>query len=176
MSSENILAERLVFFLVHPLTREKPVEFNKQLLRSQRVLISLPGVLDASARKSVAEAFADLFPEKKITLIEETSGNDAGSSSILPVVIRREERTFRQLWKSPAVGRIKDEGTDVFIDLYSDFSLLGIYICRLLHPAVRITFPKPFSRRYYNLEYCSKQKDDMEKKIRNLINFLSGVH
>lgn len=167
---------------VNPFLREKPIEFHEQLNNASKILIILPDADLVSANSKSVSQFLQLFSKHAVTLLLPGISSDIPEHGSLELLldhpVKLSEISKPTLWRvmrSNVIKELKSVSFDALIDLDPAFRIFNIYCCRLLHPSVRITFAKPMSKRFYNLEFEGVQENDYGEKVEKLSDFISHL-
>lgn len=177
MTLQETIFQGLIRFFLHPFSRNRPIDFKTHLKRTNRILISCPtGKKYVSCSKAIAD-ITSLFPkEGLVVLYSDQKGIKTRPSPNNTInSLNISEKNPWNIIRSPALKQLAQNRFDVLLDMNPEFSLLNIYLCRLLRPPVRICFPKPYSEHYYNLQYNGKPNTPYPQKLEGLFQFLKSL-
>jgi hypothetical protein len=177
MTLQETVFQGLIRFFFHPFPRNRSIDFKTQLKKTNRVLISCPpGKEHVSFSKAITD-IVSLFPKEGLVVLtpdrEGIKTHPSPNNAIHSMYIS--EKNPWNIIRSPALKQLAQHRFDVLLDMDPEFSLLNIYLCRLLRPPVRICFPKPYSEHYYNLQYNGKPNTPYPQKIEGLFQFLQSL-
>ena len=169
---ENIVMVIIRFF-VHPFPDNKPVDFKTYIRSVKHILIICPyGEKEKSFGVSI-DQFVNLFPNTKHTIIyPEKFYSDTIKN--INVATSSPVHTKYSPWKlfNSAIKSLTLADIDLLLDLDPHFSLLSIYLCRLIQPEVRICLSKKESQHFYNLQFKGKGYSPYPEKRFNLFQLL----
>lgn len=177
MTLQETIFQGPIRFFMHPFSRNRPIDFKTHLKKTNRVLISCPpGKEHVSCSKAIAH-ITSLFPGEGLVVLypdhEEIKTHPSPNNAIHFMNIS--EKYLWNIIRSRALKQLAQHRFDVLLDMDPEFSLLNIYLCRLLRPPVRICFPKPYSEHYYNLQYNGKPNTPYPQKLEGLFQFLQSL-
>jgi hypothetical protein len=184
MTLRNSIAEKRVRFFINPFHAPDPVDFKKTLKKSSRILIVLPALENHRILPKTLKSLEGAFPSSRFTWIHpgRSIGGYPGASSGVekqglnhPVLyLHLKKQTVGQLKKSQVLSGLGREPFDAMLDMDPDFSLVGIYLAKLRRFPLSIGFVKPFSSRYYNIEYKAAPEATYDEKLAGLFRFIKS--
>ena len=170
MTLQKTIVPALIKIFVHPVFRNRPVDFKTHLKTANKILI-----VCSTGEKTISQIprFIDLFPCKKaVVLHHDPSISDTNKYSIISFDTSKQKSL--NLIESKLLKELAHYNFDVFLDLDSEFNLFTLYLCRFLNSRVRIGFSKLHTNWSYNLEYRTKRDLPYEKKLEGLFQFLQS--
>ena len=189
MKLRDIVEQGIIRFFVYPFHRNEPVDFKTCLKKATHVLISCPAGKGAPSYSTTIKKLTKLFSKKKLILlypdVEKYSPekfkiqhvlkypvcfNDTSSPAIFFPDISKQN--LWNLLRSNSMKQFKKQRFDVLLDLDPKFSLINIYLCRLLHPSIRVSFSKPYSKYFYNIQYNGNPDTQYPDRLQGLYRFL----
>ena len=182
MTLQEIISRGLMRFFVPPISRNQTVDFKTHLKEAARVLISCPDGKEIFCCSATVAKFANLFPREGLIIlcpnVEKYSIEKYKLQQLLNSPIHFPDVTKHSLWsifKSRTLKQLEQNHFDLLLDLNPHFSLLNLYLCRLLRPPLRIGFAKPHSKRLYNLQYNGKPGTSYGNKLEGLLRLLQSL-
>lgn len=182
MRLQEVIARGMIGLFVRPMAGDAPVNFKAGLKKARRVLISCPPGEEIFSNSKVVTDLTSLFPKEGLVVIqpghEAYSLENYGIQCLLnhPVAfVGVPKQSDWRLFRSRTLRRLSEHRFDVLVDLDPDFSLLNAFLCRLLHPPIRMSFSKNFSRRFYNLEYTGKPGAPYTERLDGFFRFLRSL-
>ena len=182
MTLQETIGLRLIKLFVHPIPRDDPVDFKTRLKQATRVLISCPTGKEISCHSTIVAKFASLFPREGLVVLcpgsEKYSPEKYRIERLLSYPITFPDIPKHSLWnlvRCKSLKQLNQHRFDALLDLDPDFSLLNVYLCRLLHSPVRIGFTKPHSNRLYNIQYNGKPGVPYAKRLEGLLQLLQSL-
>ena len=169
MTLQKTILPVLIRFFVHPVFRNRPLDFKTSLKKANKILICSPG----GKAYSCIPKFIELFPKKETIILHQ--GSSTSNTDKYPVIFF--DPTKQKFWdiiEPKLLKQLTRHNFDVFLDLDPEFNLFTLYLCRFLNPPVRIGFSKLHTNWSYNLEYCTKKDIPYENKIEGLLRFLES--
>ena len=192
MTLRNSIAEKRVRFFINPFHSPDPVDFKKTLKKSSRILIVMPADANHRIAPRVLKHLEAAFPSSRFTWIHPgaSPGMNPGRGSGMnpdasagpekqdldhPVLyLHLKRKTLGQLKKSQVLSGLGRENFDALLDLDPEFSLAGIYLAKLRRFPISIGFEKPYSGRYYNIQYNGSPEATYEEKLSGLFRFIKS--
>ncbi len=179
MTKLDTIEQTLIRFFIHPLIKDETVNFKAHLKDAKQVLLLGFSGKTFKAHRSIIKAFTLLFPKASRTILisdddeRSTKGKKVKKEQNVSIVTMELKRPH--LWylmRSELLKKMRDESYDVLLDLNPNFSSLGAYLCRTLHPPVRIGFMKPTGHRFYNVEYNGDPGGSFPDRLEGLFLFI----
>ncbi len=170
MTLQKTIVPALIKIFVHPVFRNRPVDFKTHLKKANKILIFCP-----TGEKTLYQIprFIDLFPRKRAVVLHQgPSISDTDKYSVISFDTSKQK--FWNLIESKLLKQLTRYNFDVFLDLDPEFNLFTLYLCRFLNSPVRIGFSKLHTNWSYNLEYCTKRDLLYEEKLEGLFQFLQS--
>lgn len=181
MTLREKIGKELVRVFVHPLHPSQPVDYKNSLKKAKRVLIALPTDMESIPKDTIAN-FIHLFPRKGLVILNPDHPTRRPEQAEIPPFLncpvlspKISRKNPLGLINSKSVKQLCTNSFDVFLDLDPDFSLLNVYLCRALLSPLRISFSKPYSHQFYNLEYKGKFAASYTKNLENLFQLLKSL-
>jgi hypothetical protein len=176
MTLRNSISEKHVRFFINPFHAPDPVDFKKTLKKSSRLLIVMPALENLKILPKTLKNLEAAFPSSRFTWIH--TGASAGPENqglSHPVLfLHLKKQTIGQLKKSQVLSGLDREPFDAMLDLDPEFSLVGIYLAKLRRFPLSIGFMKPFSGRYYNIQYNAAPEATYDEKLAGLFRFIKS--
>jgi hypothetical protein len=182
MTVQQTISERIIQYFVHPISKDHPIHFRDHLKKATRILIVCPSDGKITAHSKTISEIIRLFPQQDLVVL--VPGSDVNSAEMEKIQLlidhaiitsNLEKHSLWSLLTSKSLKQLNHHRFEVLLDLNPEFSLLNIYLCRLLHPPVRIAFSKPHSSRYYNVCYNGKPSTSYNKKFERFSAFLKSL-
>jgi hypothetical protein len=184
MTLRDSIAEKHVRFFINPFHTPDPVDFKKTLKKSSRLLIVMPALENHRILPKTLKNLDVAFPSSRFTWIHpgRSIGRYPGASAGVdkqglnhPVLfLHLKKQTVGQLKKSQVLSGLDREPFDALLDLDPEFSLVGIYLAKLRRFPLSIGFMKPFSSRYYNIQYKAVPEATYDEKLNGLFRFIKS--
>ena len=182
MALRETIEQGIIRFFFHPFSKDKPIDFKTSLKEASQILIACSPGPQMDEYNVIIDEFIQLFPDKNVTLLllhsKTKSTENSGRQKLLGNVIHVTDIQKMRLWhfrRSQSLKQLKGKRFEVLIDLDPEFNLLNIYLCRVVQPTIRIAFTKPYSDRFYNVQYNGKPDTPFDKNIEGLLNFLRSL-
>ncbi len=157
--------------------RKNRTDFVNQLKNANRILIACPlNSMDYSSEKAVLQ-IAQLFPSEG-TVILHPDPKQIVNKTLVPWTMEYSDNNSLHFWHlitSRTHQKIEKEPFDIFIDLNPKSHLYFYYLCCLLSPALRISFPKTCGSKFYNFIFRTDPEIPYSKKLSNLFRFLKSL-
>lgn len=176
MKIRDYIQQRLILMLVQPFAREKQIEYKSSLKNATRILILFPASQWSLLEKHLLSV-KSVFPEASITILH--TGADSLTlpkqprTTVENLILRK--HTYRAFSRSERLNQFIRKRFDIFVDLDPEYSLLGVYLCRLTRAPIRMGLCKPQSEKFYNLLYRGKTETGYNEKITGLMHFLKSL-
>jgi hypothetical protein len=160
------------------------VDFKKTLKKSSRLLIVMPALENHRILPKTVKTLDAAFPSSRFTWLH--PGRGIGTHPGAPagaekqglnhpvLFLHLKKQTIGQLKKSQVLSGLAREPFDALLDLDPEFSLVGIYLAKLRQFPLCIGFMKPFSSRYYNIQYKASPEATYDEKLLGLFRFIKS--
>ena len=182
MTRLDTIEQTLIRFFVHPLINDETINFTAHLKGAKKVLLLGLSGKTFKAHRSEIKAFTHLFPHASHTILisdddrRRTKGKkvrNEKNTSIVSIALKQPH--LWHLIRSESLKKLTDMPYDVLLDLNPNFCALGSYLCRTLHPPVRIGFMKPNGHRFYNVEYNGDPGALFVNRLEGLYRFIDSL-
>ena len=167
------LEETLIRTLLNPRQMHASRSFASAVAESKTVCVAPSPQQDLGLARQFISAFQSLYPGKRVVLLRKAPQTAATDESIQEVAIGPVDQRLWTLWRSPQIHTLGKMRIDLFIDLDPHFNPLYAFLCRRLNPPLRLTFAKPKSEDYYNLEYTGRPQAFYAERLEGLVHFLA---
>jgi hypothetical protein len=176
MGLVNGAREKWIRFFINPFQKREPLDFKKTLKKASRILILLPASDANRVTPRILSQAETAFPGSLITLVHPGSGGPSeGKTLSHPVLyLHMNNRGIRQLLRSQVLMSCARDPYDLLFDLDPDFNPVGYYLARLKPGMVSVGFVKPYSARYYRIQYNASKEANFEEKASCLFQFMKG--
>ena len=151
------------------------MNFTDALTRSRRALVILPEL--ALDGESVSTLFRFLLrkfaPEKMLVLVRNDQLFSMASAPPLKTLTYSDEDI--NPWFVPRkklLKKVEAHSYDVALDLNSNLSLPGAFLCKASNAPLRISFEKNSGDQFYNFQVKTKENSGTSRLYRNLFNCL----
>jgi len=164
--------EFFIRYFYHPFQLRKPVNFRDTIQNVQHILVYCP---EEAMIKSINQNLKKLFRNARIHYILpfEKSNNIHRITKAEHIHYLYKDSIYKSQ-RSEHYANLLRQPVDLFIDLDIEPNILNIFLCRLLQPAVCLSYHKPLSRHYYNFEYRSRSYSPAPERFQCLYTILSS--
>jgi hypothetical protein len=176
MTIRDTLSQEIIHLCINPFHPRNPIDFQNVINKAKNVLICCPATEGVPITSQKFNRFRDLFTRAKSTLICPGIGKEGLLEGLIDhtLFLDFSKPTLWNCFHSKTLKELSEKKWDVLFDLDARFSILSAYLCRKLHPRVCIGFQKPYSQRFFNLEYNGRPSDPYSKKLDGLFTFLGS--
>jgi len=173
MKIRDFVQQQMVLLLVQPFSKEKQVEYKSSLKKATRILVLFPGSELPWLEKTLFSA-KSIFPDAAFTVLY-TGNAEFRIKKQTDVTLENlllSKETYWTLSRSKRLNPFVKKRFDILLDLNPEYSLLGIYLCRLIRAPIRIGLDKSQSEKFYNFIYRGKTEATYAEKVAGLVQFL----
>ena len=182
MTFQETISQHLIRLFVHPISRNRPINFNTHLKKATRILIACPSSEKVTSHSKTISDFTHLFPRENLVVLFPDLESYSPEKHTIQLLIDHpltfpnlKKQNLYHLLRAQSLKQLAEQPFDVLLDLDPDFSLLNAYLCRLLRPPLRISLSKPYSNAFYNLQYNGKANAPYAKRLERLLQFLKSL-
>ncbi|GEM_PF-3061774 len=182
MAITHSITKNYIRFFVNPGFRDRPIDYRENLKKCRDVLICYPIFDDAIRYSAELSEINSIFSNKNLSIIhfgyDRYTPEKHKLQSLFDHPIKFLDVTRQNLWnivRSKSIRELSAHSFDLFIDLDIRFNLINIYLCRLLRPAVRVCFSKPYCNHFYNVQYRTSINSPYKEKLKSLTNFFNTL-
>lgn len=164
-------------FFINPFLQKTSIDYRYLVNDSSRIILSCPAEEKEKNFGIPIEKFSELFQNKSVTILypENTIESCKMVSNNVTNYPKKIKYNVLNLIHSDTIAQLCKKNFEIFIDLDPNISLLNIFLCRQLNPAVRVSFEKPSSHHFYNIRYNINPKKSYSENRSNLYYFLSSM-
>jgi len=172
MNTLQKIQEFIIRCFYHPLQLNKRINFKDTIQNVQTILVYCP---EESLINDIHKNLKQIFKTAGIHYIlpYEKSNNIHRITKSGHVYYLYKNSVYKSQ-KSDSYKTLSKQKIDLFIDLDREPNILNCFLCRMLLPAICLSYHKPFSDYYYNFQYQPASYNPTRERFKNIYQILSS--
>lgn len=157
--------------------RKNRTDFSHQLKNASRILIACPLNSEVFSCEKEILQIARLFPSEGVVILHPNPKRIV-DKTLIPWTMEYSDNKYLHFWQlmtSTTHQKINKKQFEVFIDLNPKPCLYTYYLSCLQSTALRVSFSKTGSNKFYNFIFRSKPELPYSRKLDNLFHLLKSL-